>query len=115
MFLLEMKLYHKLLLYKNKFLEPYVRFLFRFLNIIMTLSSLLLIGAVVYEHGFKLDNEDIVYLYKILRFVWIFFLFVLTSHLIFEFKEVTINYKQWTWILSSLFYLTLIPVIFLLP
>ena len=115
MFLIEMKLYHKLLLYKNKFLEPYVRFLFRFLNIIMTLSSLLLIGAVVYEHGFKLDNEDIEYLNKIFRFVWIFFLVELTAHLIFEFKEAKIKYKKWTWILSALLYLTLIPVIFHRP
>ena len=54
-----MKLYHKLLLYKNKTLQAYVRFVLRLLAVFTTLSSILFIGAVIYQHGFHLTKEDV--------------------------------------------------------
>ena len=54
-----MKLYHKLLLYKNKTLQAYVCFVLRLLAVFTTLSSSLFIVAVIYQHGFQLTKEDV--------------------------------------------------------
>ena len=110
-----MRFYQKFLLYKNKLLQPYVRFLLRFLGVLTTLASLLLIGAVVYQHGFRLTKLDIENLQFIFKIVWIVFLVEVSAHLIFEFKKIKVKYKKLTWILSGLLYLTLIPIIFHRP
>ncbi len=110
-----MKLYHKLLLYKNKTLQPYVHFVLRLLAVLTTLSSLLFIGVVIYQHGFHLTQEDVERIRLISKTVWIIFLIEVSAHLLFEYKEAKLKYKRITWILSGLLYLTLIPVIFHRP
>ena len=96
-------------------LQPYVRFVLRLLAVLTTLSSLLFIGAVIYQHGFHLTKEDIERLHLIYKVVWIIFLIEVSAHLIFEFKEAKLKYKKLTWFLSGLLFLTLIPVIFHRP
>ena len=110
-----MKLYHKLLLYKNKTLQAYVRFVLRLLAVFTTLSSILFIGAVIYQHGFHLTKEDVERLHLIYKVVWIIFLIEVSAHLLFEYQEAKRKYKKLTWVLSGLLYLTLIPVIFHYP
>lgn len=110
-----MKLYHKLLLYKNKLLQPYIQFVLRLLAIITTLASLLLICAVVYQHGFRLTKSDIDYLQMVYRVIWIIFLVEVSAHFLLEFKEAKSKYTKLMWVLSGLLYLTLIPVIFHRP
>ena len=43
-----MKIYHKILLYQNKLLQPYVRILLRMMAVLTYMASLLLIVGVVY-------------------------------------------------------------------
>lgn len=83
--------------------------------ILTTLSSIVLIGAVIYQHGFYLTSEDIEKLHLIYKYVWIVYLIEVAVHLLFEFKTIKIKYKKLTWILSGMLYLTLIPVIFHRP
>ena len=47
-----MKIYHKFLLYQNKWIHPYVRMTVGVMTSITYLASILLIVGVVYEHGF---------------------------------------------------------------
>ncbi len=110
-----MKLYHKFLLYKNKLIQPYIHFLLSLLAVFTTLASILLIVAVVYQHGFRLTKEDLEHLHLMYKIVWIVFLVEVSAHLLFEFKESKTKYKKLTWVLSGLLYLTLIPVIFHRP
>ena len=75
-----MKLYHKILLYQNKLLRPYVNFVLRLLAILTTLASILLIVAIVYQHGFRLSAEDREHLMLMYKTVWIVFLVEVSAH-----------------------------------
>ena len=101
-----MKIYHKILLYQNKLLQPYVRILLRMMAVLTYMASLLLIVGVVYEHGFPLSATDISHL-KIL--------YKAVLHIFLEYKGTKKNFRKLAWILSWLLYLTLVPVIFHRP
>lgn len=110
-----MKIYHKILLYQNKLLQPYVRVLLRMMAVLTYVASLLLIVGVVYEHGFPLSATDISHLKILYKAVWIIFLIDVTLHIFLEYKGTKKNFRKLAWILSWLLYLTLVPVIFHRP
>ena len=110
-----MKIYHKILLYQNKLLQPYVRVLFRMMAVLTYMASLLLIVGVVYEHGFPLSATDISHLKILYKAVWIIFLIDVTLHIFLEYKGTKKNFRKLAWILSWLLYLTFVPVIFHRP
>ena len=110
-----MKIYHKILLYQNKLLQPYVHILLRMMAVLTYMSSLLLIVGVVYEHGFPLSATDISHLKILYKAVWIIFLIDVTLHIFLEYKGTKKNFRKLAWILSWLLYLTLVPVIFHRP
>lgn len=110
-----MKIYHKILLYQNKLLQPYVRILLRMMAVLTYMASLLLIVGVVYEHGFLLSATDISHLKILYKAVWIIFLIDVTLHIFLEYKGTKKNFRKLAWILSWLLYLTLVPVIFHRP
>ena len=110
-----MKIYHKILLYQNKLLQPYVRILLRMMTVLTYMASLLLIVGVVYEHGFPLSATDISHLKILYKAVWIIFLIDVTLHIFLEYKGTKKNFRKLAWILSWLLYLTLVPVIFHRP
>lgn len=53
-----MKIYHKFLLYQNKWIHPYVRMTVGVMTSITYLASILLIVGVVYEHGFTISEVE---------------------------------------------------------
>ena len=110
-----MKICHKILLYQNKLLQPYVRILLRMMAVLTYMASLLLIVGVVYEHGFPLSATDISHLKILYKAVWIIFLIDVTLHIFLEYKGTKKNFRKLAWILSWLLYLTLVPVIFHRP
>ena len=110
-----MKIYHKILLYQNTLLQPYVRILLRMMAVLTYMASLLLIVGVVYEHGFPLSATDISHLKILYKAVWIIFLIDVTLHIFLEYKGTKKNFRKLAWILSWLLYLTLVPVIFHRP
>lgn len=110
-----MKIYHKFLLYQNKLLKPYIRFLLGLIEAFTYLASLLLIVGVVYEHGFPLSYEQVQNVQVLYKVVWIAFLVDVTLHISLEYRNTRKNYLRIAWILSWLLYLTLIPVIFHRP
>ncbi len=110
-----MKIYHKILLYQNKLLQPYVRILLRMMAVLTYMASLLLIVGVAYEHGFPLSATDISHLKILYKAVWIIFLIDVTLHIFLEYKGTKKNFRKLAWILSWLLYLTLVPVIFHRP
>ena len=110
-----MKIYHKLLLYQNKLLQPYVQFFLRLIAALTYVASLLLIMGVVYEHGFPLSTTDITNLNILYKSVWIIFLIDTTLHILLEYRSTKKSYRKFGWILSWLLYMTLIPVVFHRP
>ena len=110
-----MKIYHKILLYQNKLLQPYVRILLRMMAVLTYMASLLLIVGVVYELGYPLSATVISQLKILNKAVWIIFQKDVTLHIFLEYKGTKKNFRKLAWILSWLLYLTLVPVIFHRP
>lgn len=110
-----MKVYHKLLLYQNKLLQPYIRVVLWLMATITYLASTALIVGVVYEHGFPLSIEEVFRLHTLYKAVWVIFLLDVTLHILLEYRGKKKHYRKLAWILSWLLYLTLIPVIFHRP
>ena len=71
-----MKIYHKFLLYQNKWIHPYVRMTVGVMTSITYLASILLIVGVVYEHGFTISEVEAHQLQRLYHGVWIVFLVV---------------------------------------
>ncbi len=65
-----MKIYHKFLLYQNKWIHPYTRIILGGVTYIAYLASILLIMGVVYEHGFTISEHEASQLQTLYRFVW---------------------------------------------
>lgn len=110
-----MKVYHKLLLYQNKLLQPYIRVVLWFMAAITYLASMALIVGVVYEHGFPLSIPEVIRLNTLYKAVWIVFLVDITLHILLEYRGRKKSFRKLAWILSWLLYLTLIPVFFHRP
>ena len=107
-----MKLYHKILLYQNKLLGPYIRFILALFAVLTNIASLLLIIGVVYQYGFPMTAEDIHYLKILYRWIWIVYLVYISLNFLLNFHNFKNRYKHLTFILSGLLYLTLVPVVF---
>ena len=110
-----MKIYHKFLLYQNKWIHPYVRMTVGVMTFITYLMSVLLIVGVVYEHGFTISVAEAHQLQHLYHGVWIAFLIDVTLRILLEYKDTRRTFSRLTWILTILLYLTLIPVIFHRP
>lgn len=110
-----MKIYHKLLLYKNKWILPYVQIVVGSMTFITYLASILLIAGIVYEHGFTISDVEARQLQRLYHGVWIVFLADVTLHILLEYEDTRRTFSKLTWILTVLLYLTLVPVIFHRP
>ena len=107
-----MKIYHKFLLYQNKWIHPYVQMTMEVMTFITYLASVLLIVGVVYEHGFTISESDAHQLHRLYQGVWLVFLTDVTLHILLEYKDTRRTFGKLTWILTALLYLTLVPVVF---
>lgn len=110
-----MKIYHKLLLYQNKLLKPYIRVALGLLETLTYLASLALIVGVVCEHGFPLSADETERLQILYKAVWLIYLTDVTLHLFLEYRSTRKQYRWLAWVLSILLYLTLVPVVFHRP
>lgn len=110
-----MKIYHKFLLYKNKWIHPYVRMVLGGMSVVTYLASLLLIAGVVYEHGFTITAEEEGQLKSLYHGVWLVFLADVTLRILLEYKDTRRTFSKLAWVLTALLYLTLVPVIFHRP
>lgn len=106
-----MKLYHKRLLYKNKFFRPYFRFFLGLADILTAIFALLVILAVIFENGFDVSSSEMATLTVIYRSAWIVFLCSTTAHLMLRYEKVKKEHNKLTWLVFILLYSTLLPVI----
>lgn len=110
-----MKIYHKFLLYQNKWIYPYVRKSMEGMALVTYLASLLLIVGVVYEHGFTISAAEAHQLQRLYHGVWLIFLTDVSLRILLENRDTRRTFGKLTWILTALLYLTLVPVIFHRP
>ena len=110
-----MKIYHKFLLYQNKWIHPYIRVALGVVTTLTYLASILLIVGLVYEHGFTISVAEAHQLQRLYHGVWIVFLSDISLRIALEYKDTRQTFSKLTWILTFLLYLTLVPVVFHRP
>ena len=110
-----MKIYHKFLLYQNKWIHPYIRVALGVMTTLTYLASILLIVGLVYEHGFTISVAEAHQLQRLYHGVWIVFLSDISLRIALEYKDTRQTFSKLTWILTFLLYLTLVPVGFHRP
>lgn len=79
------------------------------------LASLVFLVSVVYEHGFRISDEERRMLQVVNRIVWCVFLASTTGQIVFRQENGRLKFTVWTWLLYLLLYLTLLPVLFHRP
>lgn len=110
-----MKIYHKILLYQNKWLYPYIRIFLTGMVYVACLASLLLIMGVVYEHGFTVSERGAGRLQHLYDIVWGIFLLEVTLYILLDYQHTKRRFNRLTWVLIALLYLTLVPLFFHRP
>lgn len=111
----EMKVYHKFILYQNKWLRPYIKGILNVLHWITLLSSIALFIALIFQKGFTVDAETLSFIQKVYKFIWIVFLIDITLPFLIDYERTKRSFKHVMWLVSWLLYLTLIPVVFNRP
>lgn len=110
-----MKLYHKFFLYSNKIIRPFIRKVLKGVDFITSLAAVALIAGLVYEYGFVVPCGAEVWLARLYDGIWGVFLIYTTTHLTLTYRETRKKYRNITWALTGLLYLTLVPLCFHKP
>lgn len=94
---------------------PHVLRLLKFIDVACYIMSVLLIIALVYEHGFRISHSDMIIVHRIYDFTWLTFVVNSLCHVVLDFRRTLKHYNSFTWTLSLVLLLTLVPHIFAVP
>lgn len=92
----------------NKIPEKIQKSIKFWIDLLVFLISVVLIGTAVVDYGFVLDETETLYISKIYNFTWWFYLIVFTGRLILTWTEITRKTIFLTIMLGVMFYLSLI-------
>lgn len=92
----------------NKIPEKIQKSIKFWIDLLVFLVSVVLIGTAVVDYGFVLDETETLYISKIYNFTWWFYLIVFTGRLILTWTEITRKNIFLTIMLGVMFYLSLI-------
>lgn len=106
---------NKYLLYRHRWIYPYIGWLLGGIRLLAVAASLLLIVAFIYEHGFVISYDDVQMLGRVYHGIWVVFLVDIISHLLLGFGKTRQEMNVMSWILVVLYLMTLVPVIFYQP
>ena len=110
-----MDYWERLFLYRKKLLLPRINQLVNWTLGITYVCALAFLAAIVYEYGFSISGEERAAVHWVYRIVWVVFLLGATMQIVFRQEDSPFRFTPWTWVLSALLYLTLLPVIFNKP
>lgn len=110
-----MKIYHKFLLYQNKWIQPYIKMSMRAITLLTYIASILFIVGLVYQYGFTVTSAELEQIKGLYHGVWIVFLVDVSMRIVLDYKDTRLTFNKLTWVMIALLYLTLIPVIFHRP
>ncbi len=92
----------------NKIPEKIQKSIKFWIDLLVFLVSVVLIGTAVVDYGFVLNETEALYISKIYNFTWWFYLIVFTGRLILTWTEITRKAIFLTIMLGIMFYLSLI-------
>ncbi len=110
-----MSQFNKLFIYRKKLVRPYITRILGALNVSCYVMALAFILATVYQHGFRISNEDLAIVHKIYKYVWAIFFASSVAHITLDFENVRKQFNVLSWVLHSLLYITAIPILFNIP
>ncbi len=102
----------KLFIFRKKLLQPSMTNILTVMKVATYVMSLLMLLAIIYEHGFLISFSEKDIIYKIYDWVWFIFLANTTLQLSFNYSAYRAKHKKFFWGVVTLLYLTLLPVIF---
>ena len=79
------------------------------------LCGVVFLLTIVYEYGFSLPASSYEVVHTVYHTIWILFLCTTTLQIVFRQEDSAFKFTPWTWILTILLYLTLLPVVFKQP
>ncbi|MEG2120907.1 MAG: hypothetical protein RRZ64_02485, partial [Rikenellaceae bacterium] len=106
---------NRYLLFKSTLIKDYATLMLKIARVFMVLLSFLVLVSVVYRYGFDIGIDADYRIMSILKTVQTLFFFIITIRI---FLNSILNIKEFrlpTKVLMSLFYATLIPIIFNKP
>lgn len=110
-----MEFLNRYLLFKSTLIKDYATLMLKIARVFMVLLSFLVLASVVYRYGFDIGIDADYRIMSILKTVQTLFFFIITIRI---FLNSILNIKEFrlpTKVLMSLFYATLIPIIFNKP
>lgn len=79
------------------------------------LCGIVFLLAIVYEYGFRISAAEYNLIHTVYHTIWVIFLVTTTVQIVFRQEDSSFKFTPWTWILTILLYLTLLPVVFKKP
>lgn len=79
------------------------------------LCGIVFLLTIVYEYGFRISAAEYNLIHTVYHTVWVIFLVTTTIQIVFRQEDSSFKFTPWTWILTILLYLTLLPVVFKRP
>ena len=79
------------------------------------LCGIVFLLTIVYEYGFRISAAEYNLIHTVYHTVWVIFLVTTTIQIVFRQEDSSFKFTPWTWILTILLYLTLLPVVFKKP
>ena len=110
-----MDYWERLFLYNKKLLMPRVNQLLNWVMGINFLCGIVFLLTIVYEYGFRISAAEYNLIHTVYHTVWVIFLVTTTIQIVFRQEDSSFKFTPWTWILTILLYLTLLPVVFKKP
>lgn len=110
-----MDYWERLYLYKKKLLVPRINRLLNWVMGVNFLCGMVFLLTIVYEYGFRISAGEQTVVHGVYHAVWIVYLLTTTLQILFRQEDSPFKFTPWTWILTILLYLTLLPVIFKKP
>ena len=110
-----MDYWERLFLYRKKLLLPRINQLVNWMLGITYVCAVAFLAALVYEYGFRISEGERAIIHWVYRSVWVVFLLSMTLQIVFRQDDSPYKFTPWTWVLSVLLYLTLLPVVFHQP
>ncbi|MGL4853386.1 MAG: potassium transporter TrkG [Phocaeicola sp.] len=102
----------KLPLTRSKLVAPYILRVLTIIDTVTTLAAILFVATMVYEYGYPLTDASVKGIRIIYRLVWALFLINTFLHHIFKGIYPVTSQSRLNSILSTLLYLTLVPLLF---
>ena len=105
--------WERLLLYRKKLILPQVHRVLSILSLLTYASSLIFMLTMVYEYGFMVSDSELNIIHIIYKCVWAEMLLQAIATILFRSSsDDDSRYGPWMWLLYSLLFLTLLPIIF---